>query len=116
LIICPFGVRWTGPQSATLTGTASAAASLGLAATAEQHIAYVPCFPLGSFLPLQSDVVESVAKRLGATPMTVAQSWLLQHSPNIMLIPGISSVGHLRERRRGGLALPPDDAAELDAI
>jgi len=72
-----------------------------LAATAEQHIAYVPYFPLGSFSPLQSDVVESVAKRLGGTPMAVAESWLLQRSPNVMLIPGTSSVGHLRENVAG---------------
>ena len=79
-----------------------------LAATAEQHIAYVPYFPLGGFSPLQSDVLESVAKRLGATPMAVAQSWLLQHSPNIMLIPGTSSVAHLRENIAGAaLTLPP---------
>src|SRR5258706_1486664 len=72
-----------------------------LAATAEQHIAYVPYFPLGSFSPLQSDAVESVAKRLGATPIAVAESWLLQRSPNVMLIPGTSSVGHLRENVAG---------------
>ena len=78
-----------------------------LAATAGQHIAYVPYFPLGGFSPLQSDVLESVAKRLGATPTAVAQSWLLQHSPNIMLIPGTSSVAHLRENIAGGaLTLP----------
>ncbi len=80
---------------------ANRADAAGLAATAEQHIAYVPYFPLGSFSPLQLDVVESVAKRLGGTPMAVAQSWLLQHSPNIMLIPGTSSVGHLRENVAG---------------
>ena len=88
-----------------------------LAATAEQHIAYVPYFPLGGFSPLQSDVLESVAKRLGATQTAVALSWLLQHSPNIMLIPGTSSVAHLRENIAGAaLALPPDAVAELDAI
>ena len=88
-----------------------------LAATAEQHIAYVPYFPLGGFSPLQSDVLDSVAKRLGATSTAVAQSWLLQHSPNIMLIPGTSSVDHLRENIAGAaLALPPDAVAELDAI
>ena len=88
-----------------------------LAATAEQHIAYVPYFPLGGFSPLQSDVLESVAKRLGATPTAVAQSWLLQHSPNIMLIPGTSSVAHLRENIAGAaLTLPADAVAELDAI
>ncbi len=88
-----------------------------LAATAGQHIAYVPYFPLGGFSPLQSDVLDSVAKRLGATPTAVAQSWLLQHSPNIMLIPGTSSVAHLRENIAGAaLTLPADAVAELDAI
>jgi pyridoxine 4-dehydrogenase len=88
-----------------------------LAATAGQHIAYVPYFPLGGFSPLQSDVLESVAKRLGATRTAVAQSWLLQHSPNLMLIPGTSSVEHLRENIAGAaLTLPADAVAELDAI
>jgi pyridoxine 4-dehydrogenase len=88
-----------------------------LAATAGQHIAYVPYFPLGGFSPLQSDVLESVAKRLGMTPTAVAQSWLLQHSPNIMLIPGTSSVAHLRENIAGAaMPLPADAIAELDAI
>jgi pyridoxine 4-dehydrogenase len=88
-----------------------------LAATADQHIAYVPYFPLGGFSPLHSDVLESVGKRLGARPRAVAESWLLQHSPNIMLIPGTSSVAHLRENIVGaGLTLPPDGVAELDAI
>jgi len=62
-----------------------------LAATAEQHIAYVPYFPLGGFSPVQSDVLSSVSECLGATPTAVAQAWLLQRSPNIMLIPGTSS-------------------------
>jgi aryl-alcohol dehydrogenase-like predicted oxidoreductase len=88
-----------------------------LAATASQGIAYVPYFPLGGFSPLQSDVLESVARRLGATPIAVAESWLLQRSPNVMLIPGTSSVDHLRENIAGAaLALPPDAVAELDAI
>ena len=88
-----------------------------LAATASQDIAYVPYFPLGGFSPLQSDVLESVAKRLGATPIAVAESWLLQRSPNVMLIPGTSSVDHLRENIAGAtLALPPDAVAELGAI
>jgi len=88
-----------------------------LAAAAGQHIAYVPYFPLGGFSPLQSDVLESVAKRLSATPTAVAESWLLQHSPNILLIPGTSSVDHVRENIAGAtLALPPDAVAELDAI
>jgi pyridoxine 4-dehydrogenase len=77
----------------------------------------VPYFPLGGFSPLQSDVLESVAKRPGAAPKAVAVSWLLQHSPNIMLIPGTSSVDHLRENVAGAaLSLPPDAVAELDAI
>lgn len=88
-----------------------------VAATAEQGIAYVPYFPLGGFSPLQSDVLDSVAGRLGAPPMAVAQSWLLQHSPNIMLIPGTSSAEHLRENISGAaLILPPDAVADLDAI
>ena len=97
--------------------TANRADAAVLAATAEQHIAYVPYFPLGGFSPLQSDVLASVAKRLGVTPTAVAQSWLLQHSPNIMLIPGTSSVAHLRENIAGAaLTLPADAVAELDAI
>jgi pyridoxine 4-dehydrogenase len=88
-----------------------------LAATARQGIAYVPYFPLGGFSPVQSDVLESVADRLTASPMAVAQSWLLQHSPNVMLIPGTSSVDHLRENIAGAtLVLPPDAVADLDAI
>jgi pyridoxine 4-dehydrogenase len=88
-----------------------------LAATAEQRIAYVPYFPLGGFSPLQSDVLDSIAKRLGATPTAVALSWLLQHSPNTMLIPGTSSIDHLHQNIAGAaLALPPDAVAELDAI
>ena len=88
-----------------------------LAATAEQHIAYVPYFPLGGYSRLQSDVLASVAKRLGATPTAVAGSWLLQRSPNILLIAGTSSVAHLRENIAGvALTLPSDAVAELDAI
>ena len=84
---------------------------------AEQGIAYVPYFPLGGFSPLQSDALSAVAARLGATPMAVALAWLMQRSPNILLIPGTSSVAHLRENVAGaGLALSPDDVAELDAI
>jgi pyridoxine 4-dehydrogenase len=84
---------------------------------AAQGIAYVPYFPLGGFSPLQSDVLEAVAKRLDATPMAVALAWLLQRSPNVLLIPGTSSVAHLRENVAGaGLELPADALAELDAI
>jgi pyridoxine 4-dehydrogenase len=85
--------------------------------TASQGIAYVPYFPLGGFSPLQSDALHAVAARLGATPMAIALAWLLQHSPNILLIPGTSSVTHLRENiASAGLKLPPDALAELDAI
>jgi aryl-alcohol dehydrogenase-like predicted oxidoreductase len=84
---------------------------------AAQGIAYVPYFPLGGFSPLQSDALEAVAKRLDATPMAVALAWLLQRSPNVLLIPGTSSVAHLRENIAGaGLELPADALAELDAI
>ena len=85
--------------------------------TAQQGLAYVPYFPLGGFSPLQSDALESVAKRLDASPLTVALAWLLQRSPNMLLIPGTSSVEHLRENVAGaGLELPADAVAELDAI
>ena len=84
---------------------------------ATQGIAYVPYFPLGGFTPLQSDTLNSVAGRLGATPMGVALAWLLQRSPNILLIPGTSSVEHLRENVTGAVLSLPDDAlSELDAI
>jgi pyridoxine 4-dehydrogenase len=84
---------------------------------AEQGIAYVPYFPLGGFSPLQSDTLSSVAARLDATPMAVALAWLLQRSPNIMLIPGTSAVEHLRENVAGaGLQLSPDAIKELDSI
>jgi aryl-alcohol dehydrogenase-like predicted oxidoreductase len=84
---------------------------------AAQGIAYVPYFPLGGFTPLQSDTLESVARRLDATPMAVALAWLLQRSANILLIPGTSSVAHLRENVKGaGLALSADDLSELNSI
>ena len=84
---------------------------------AEQGIAYVPFFPLGGFSPLQSSALSAVAARLNATPMSVALAWLLQRSPNILLIPGTSSVAHLRENIAGaGLALSAEDLAELDQI
>jgi len=84
---------------------------------AEQGIAYVPYFPLGGFSPLQSDTLSGVAARLGATPMSVALAWLLQRSPNILLIPGTSSVEHLRENVAGaGLQLPDDAIKALDSI
>ncbi|PRY29290.1 aldo/keto reductase family oxidoreductase [Pseudosporangium ferrugineum] len=84
---------------------------------AAENIAYVPFFPLGGFTPLQSDALSSVADRLGSTPMSVALAWLLQRSPNILLIPGTSSVAHLRENVAGaGLSLSEEDLAELDRI
>jgi pyridoxine 4-dehydrogenase len=84
---------------------------------AAQGIAYVPYFPLGGFSPLQSDVLESVATRLDAGPMAVALAWLLQRSPNILLIPGTSSVAHLRDNVSGAaLTLSGDDLTELDSI
>jgi pyridoxine 4-dehydrogenase len=84
---------------------------------AGQGIAYVPYFPLGGFTPLQSGTLDSVAARLDATPMAVALAWLLQRSPNILLIPGTSSVAHLRENIAGaGLNLPEEELAELNDI
>jgi len=84
---------------------------------AAQGIAYVPYFPLGGFSPLQSDTLESVAGRLDATPMAVALAWLLQRSPNILLIPGTSSLAHLRENVAGAaLALPQEELSELNGI
>jgi pyridoxine 4-dehydrogenase len=84
---------------------------------AEQGIAYVPYFPLGGFSPLQSDALSRVAARLKANPMGVALAWLLQRSPNILLIPGTSSVEHLRENVAGaGLQLPDDAIKELSEI
>jgi pyridoxine 4-dehydrogenase len=84
---------------------------------AAQGIAYVPFFPLGGFNPLQSGALDAVAERLGAARMTVALAWLLHRSPNILLIPGTSSVAHLRENvAAADLALPADALAELDAI
>jgi aryl-alcohol dehydrogenase-like predicted oxidoreductase len=84
---------------------------------AAQDIAYVPYFPLGGFTPLQSGTLESVAARLEATPMAVALAWLLQRSANILLIPGTSSVAHLRENVAGAaLVLAEDDLAELNSI
>jgi aryl-alcohol dehydrogenase-like predicted oxidoreductase len=84
---------------------------------AEQGIAFVPYFPLGGFTPLQSGTLDSVAARLGAPAMSVALAWLLQRSPNILLIPGTSSVAHLRENIAAAeLTLEPADVAELDAI
>ncbi len=84
---------------------------------AAQSIAYVPYFPLGGFTPLQSDALEEVATRLETTPMAVALAWLLQRSPNILLIPGTSSVVHLRDNIKGAaLTLSENELIELDSI
>jgi pyridoxine 4-dehydrogenase len=84
---------------------------------AAQGIAYVPYFPLGGFTPLQSDELAAVATRLDATPMSVALAWLLQRSPNILLIPGTSSLAHLHENIAGaGLTFPEDELKVLDSI
>ncbi|MEZ5153055.1 oxidoreductase [Rhodococcus zopfii] len=84
---------------------------------AEENIAYVPFFPLGGFTPLQSDRLSAVATRLGASPMGIALAWLLRRSPNILLIPGTSSVEHLRENIVGAsIELSNGDVAELDSI
>ena len=86
-------------------------------ALAEDGIAYVPFFPLGGFSPLQSTTLSEVAGRLQATPMQVALAWLLQRAPNILLIPGTSSVGHLRENiAAASLVLPDEAIAALDAM
>jgi aryl-alcohol dehydrogenase-like predicted oxidoreductase len=84
---------------------------------AADGIAFVPYFPLGGFNPLESGALEAVAARHGATPMGVALAWLLGRSPNVLLIPGTSSVAHLHENVAGaGLALAEEDLAELEAI
>jgi len=84
---------------------------------AAQGIAYVPYFPLGGFSPLQSDTLTSVAAGLRTTPMAVALAWLLQRSPNLLLIPGTSSVAHLRDNVAGAaLTLLQDQLAELNSM
>jgi pyridoxine 4-dehydrogenase len=86
-------------------------------ALAEQGVAYVPFFPLGGFTPLQSSVLDGLAASLQVTPMQVALAWLLQRSPNILLIPGTSSLNHLRENLgAAALELPSATIAELNAI
>ncbi|MCP1446725.1 aryl-alcohol dehydrogenase-like predicted oxidoreductase [Pseudomonas sp. GGS8] len=83
----------------------------------QQGIAYVPFFPLGGFTPLQSQVLSNVATRMGASPLCVALAWLLQRAPNILLIPGTSSVAHLRENLTASeLVIAPDMLAELEAL
>jgi pyridoxine 4-dehydrogenase len=84
---------------------------------AGKGIPYVPFFPLGGFTPLQSSVLSNVAQRMGATPMQVALAWLLHRAPNILLIPGTSSVEHLRENMKAAQCVLSDTVlAELDAI
>jgi len=84
---------------------------------AREGIAYTPFFPLGGFTPLQSAVLDAVAARLGASSRQVALAWLLQRSPTILLIPGTSSVAHLRENvAAANLELPLDAVLELDTI
>jgi pyridoxine 4-dehydrogenase len=88
-----------------------------IADLARDGIAYVPFFPLGGFSPLQSAGLSDVAARLDATPMQVALAWLLHRSPNILVIPGTSSVEHLRENLQAAkLHIPPEVIADLDAI
>ena len=82
-----------------------------------QGIAYVPFFPLGGFTPLQSSTLNSVATALEATPMQVALAWLLQRSPNMLLIPGTSSLEHLRENLKAAtLRIPAELLADLDSL
>ncbi len=84
---------------------------------AKQGIPYVPYFPLGGFTPLQSGVLDEVAKDLSKTPMQVALAWLLHRSPNVLLIPGTGSLGHLRENLSAAeLVLPVEVIAKLDAV
>ena len=84
---------------------------------AEQGIAYVPFFPLGGFTPLQSSTLDQAAASMQASPMQVALAWLLQRSPNILLIPGTSSISHLRENLRAAtLEFPADALAQINAI
>jgi aryl-alcohol dehydrogenase-like predicted oxidoreductase len=86
-------------------------------ALVDEGVAYVPFFPLGGFMPLQSATLSDVAARLGATPMQVALAWLLHRAPNILLIPGTSSLEHLRENLKAGeINLSEAVIAELDAI
>jgi pyridoxine 4-dehydrogenase len=88
-----------------------------IADLARDGIAYVPFFPLGGFTPLQSSTLSEVAARLGATPMQIALAWLLQRSPNILVIPGTSSIEHLRENVQASmLQIPPEVIADLDTI
>ena len=84
---------------------------------AGDRIAYVPFFPLGGFTPLQSSTLSGVAQGLGATPMQVALAWLLRRAPNILLIPGTSSLAHLRENLAAAeLDLPDEALKRLDGV
>ena len=84
---------------------------------ASQGIAYVPFFPLGGFTPLQSSALDTAAASLKVTPMQLALAWLLHRSPNILLIPGTSSLGHLRENLQSSmLQIPREVIADLDSI
>ncbi|MFM0156951.1 aldo/keto reductase family oxidoreductase [Paraburkholderia sediminicola] len=84
---------------------------------ARKGIAYAPFFPLGGFTPIQSSALSTIAQTIGATPMQVALAWLLHRAPNILLIPGTSSLGHLRENMQAArLSLTDEVRAELDAI
>jgi pyridoxine 4-dehydrogenase len=86
-------------------------------ALAKHGIAYVPYFPLGGFTPIQSGTLDTVAARLGTSPLAVALAWLLHRSPNILLIPGTSAVDHLRANvAAADLTLPGDALDELDAL
>jgi pyridoxine 4-dehydrogenase len=82
-----------------------------------EGVAYVPYFPLGGFSPLQSSTLDEAAAGLGVTPMAVALAWLLHRSPNVLLIPGTSSVGHLRENlSAAAVELPEEVLRELDGL
>lgn len=128
-------IRHVGLSNATAAQVAEAEGITGVACVqnfynlAQRHddpliddlagrgVPYVPFFPLGGFTPLQSSTLSGVAQRLEATPMQVALAWLLHRSPNILLIPGTSSRGHLRENLAASeLTLPADALAELDGI
>jgi aryl-alcohol dehydrogenase-like predicted oxidoreductase len=88
-----------------------------IADLAKQGIAYVPFFPLGGFNPLQSAALDEIAESLGATPMQVALAWLLHRSPNILLIPGTSSLQHLRENLQAAtLTLPAETLAKMNSV
>jgi aryl-alcohol dehydrogenase-like predicted oxidoreductase len=128
-------VRHIGLSNATSTQVAEARRIVPIACVQNQYnlahrdddaliddlnrdgIAYVPFFPLGGFSPLQSDVLSGAAARLNATPMQVALSWLLHRSPNILVIPGTSSLVHFRENLRAAtLEIPDDVFADLQAV